>query len=113
MGWFTSTVASGAFHAIWNLIWIWAGGTGLVVLLCVAGLYFKNMYFVYAAGAVFLCLTIFGYGQVKEHAVCDAKIKYVYLRTHTKAQDKAYIASHAKGKPAAHRACGELEYGCA
>lgn len=110
MDWFTAHVASGLFAATWTLVWHWGAGVGLVILLLAAAYFspFAKQWFVFAAGVVVAAMCIYGWGIKDEKVVCDSKVKYVYVRSHTAAQVKKYLAPPTV-QP---HVCGELEWGC-
>jgi hypothetical protein len=76
--------ASGLADAIWSEVWQWGLGVGLIIL-CLALAYFSpfdKKYFILAAAIIAAALFIFARGQLVEKTVCDAKIKYIYLKAH-------------------------------
>jgi hypothetical protein len=76
--------ASGLEAAVWAGVWQWGLGVGLIIL-CMAGAYFSPInkrYFVGAAALIAIALFVYGRGQLTEHNICEAKIKYIYLKAH-------------------------------
>ena len=76
-----------------------------------------------AAAIIAVGLFIYARGQLTEHAICDAKIKYIYLRAHPNITKKNIAANWRVspqwqlGKPysqttTAKRVCQPLEWGC-
>lgn len=110
MDWFTAHIASGLFHAVWNEIWKWGAGIGLIILFLAAAYLspFAKQWFVFAAVVVAAALFIYGAGIKDEKVVCADKTKYVYIRTHTPAQVKKFFSQVI---PLPHT-CGAMEWGC-
>jgi hypothetical protein len=81
--WFQLT-ASGLINAVWTSIWHWGLGIG-VIILCIAGAFLSpvgKQGFAGAAFAAFLLLVAFGIGQKDEKAICEARVKVLYLKAH-------------------------------
>ena len=110
MSWLAGHIASGLFDTTWALVWHYGVGVGLLIL-CLAGAFFSPIgksSFLIAAGAIAGALAIYSYGISGEKQNCDARIKYIYVHTHTKAQANKYL----KPPTVVARTCGELEWGC-
>ena len=78
--------ASGLVDAVWANVWHWGLGIGLIILF-IAATFFSpigKQFFAAAAAATFVLLVVYGIGQRDESAVCDAKVKVIYLRAHPK-----------------------------
>jgi hypothetical protein len=92
--WFADITFSGLGHALWHAVWIWGSGVGVIILLCAAAYLspINKQYFLAAAAVVAIALFIFGYGQKSEKTICDARVKYIYLRAHPKVNPKTAAA---------------------
>src|SRR5271170_6940559 len=87
--WFRLT-ASGLIDAVWASVWHWGLGIGLIILF-IAATFFSpigKQFFAAAAAATFLFLVVYGIGQRDESAICDAKVKVIYLKAHPKLNAK-------------------------
>jgi hypothetical protein len=123
--WIWQETAAGLGSAIWAAVWQWGLGVGLIII-CLALAYLSPLnkrYFLIAAAIIAVGLFIYARGQLTEHAICDAKIKYIYLRAHPNITKKNIAANWRVspqwqlGKPysqttTAKRVCQPLEWGC-
>lgn len=92
--WIADLTFSGLGHALWMSVWQWGLGVFLIIA-CVAAAYFLpvgKQYFIGAAVLVGIVLVIFGWGQRTEKVICDARVKYVYLRDHPKVNPRTAFA---------------------
>ena len=121
--WFWQQTAAGLGSAVWAAVWQWGLGVGLIII-CLALAYLSPLnkrYFLIAAGIIAIALFIYARGQLTEHAICDAKIKYIYLRAHPNITKKN-IARNWRVSPSwqignkfsqtTQRKCGSMEWGC-
>lgn len=83
--WFQQT-ASGLLDALWGEVWHWGLGIG-VIILCILGAFLSpvgKQMFTGAAFATFILLVVYGMGIKNEKAICDARVKVIYLKAHPK-----------------------------
>ena len=96
--WIADVTFSGLGHALWTSIWQWGLGVFLIIVFCAAAYLAPvgKQYFIAAAVAVAVVLVIFGWGQHTEKTICDARVKYIYLRSHPNVNPKKQAAIWAK-----------------
>jgi hypothetical protein len=113
--------ASGVFGAVWTMVWHWGLGVGVIILLLLAAYLspVSKIYFLVAAAIVAALLFAYSNGLLNERKVCEAKIKYIYLRAHPQLQTKNLAPRWTVspdwyiGKPyTPSHVCGGLEWGC-
>lgn len=76
--------ASGLIDAGWGLVWHWGLGIG-VIILCIAAAILSpvgKQAFALAAACTFCLLVAYGMGVKSESALCEAKVKELYLKAH-------------------------------
>ena len=84
LNWLWQVSAAGVGNAIWTAVWQWGIGVGSIII-CLAAAYLSPLnkrWFLFAAAIIAAALFIYARGQLTEHAICEAKIKYIYLRAH-------------------------------
>lgn len=125
LNWLWQVSAAGVGNAIWTAVWQWGIGVGSIII-CLAAAYLSPLnkrWFLFAAVIIAAALFIYARGQLTEHAICDAKIKYIYLRAHPNITKKniapKWTVSPAwqLGVPSSRqtttsRKCQSLEWGC-
>lgn len=88
--WLADVTFSGLGHALWTSIWQWGLGVFLIIVFAAAAYLAPvgKTYFLGAAILVAIVLVIFGWGQHTEKTICDARVKYIYLRSHPNVNPK-------------------------
>jgi len=117
--------AAGVGDAVWTAVWQWGLGVFLIIV-CGVGAMFSpigKQSFIIAGAGVAIALFIFARGQIVEHNICDAKIKYIYLKAHPKlnktnlspgwtVSPKWMINSPVTYSSDVKPPCGPMEWGC-
>src|SRR5208282_2786787 len=98
--WFHWT-ASGLVDAVWAEVWHWGLGIGLIIIFIAATFLspIGKQFFAAAAGFVFILLVVYGISEKAADAVCEARIKAIYLELHPEITPKTITKKPWKVSP--------------